>query len=48
MEKAMQQLNYELKQNTDRCVDLEDRLCPEKKLRKRVEKNFDELNEERN
>ena len=43
MEKAIQHLNYELKQNTERCVDLEDRLCREKKLRKRVEKDFDEL-----
>ena len=46
MEKAMQHLNYELKQNTEHCVDLEDRLCREKKLRKRVEKDFDELKKE--
>ena len=46
MEKAMQHLNYELKQNTERFVDLEDRLCREKKLRKRVEKDFDELKKE--
>ena len=46
MEKAMQHLTYELKQNTERCVDLEDRLCREKKLRKRVEKDFDELKKE--
>ena len=32
MEKAMQHLNYELKQNFERCVDLEDRLCRDKKL----------------
>ena len=46
MEKAMQHLTYELKQNTERCVDLEDTLCREKKLRKRVEKDFDELKKE--
>ena len=46
MEKAMQHLTYELKQNTERCVDLEDRLCRENKLRKRVEKDFDELKKE--
>ena len=46
MEKAMQHLNYELKQNTEGSVDLEDRLCREKKLRKRVEKDFDELKKE--
>ena len=46
MEKAMQHLTYELKQNTERCVDLEDRLCREKKLRKRVEKDFDDLKKE--
>ena len=42
----MQHLNYELKHNSERCVDLEDRLCREKKLRKRVEKDFDELKKE--
>ena len=42
----MQHLDYELKQNTECCVDLEDRLCGEKKLGKRVEKDFDELKKE--
>ena len=37
----MQHLNYELKQNTG-----QGRLCREKKLRKRVEKDFDELKQE--
>ena len=46
MKKAMQHLNYELKQTTEHCVDLEERLCREKKLRKRVEKDFDELKKE--
>ena len=43
MEKNCDQLNYELKQCSERCTDLEDRLVRERKLRKRIEKDSDEL-----
>ena len=43
MEKNCDQLNYELKQCGERCTDLEDRLARERKLRKRIEKDSDEL-----
>ena len=43
MEKNCDQLNYELKQCGERCTDLEDRLAHEHKLRKRKEKDSDEL-----
>ena len=43
MEKNCDQLNYELKQCGEWCTDLEDRLACERKLRKRIEKDSDEL-----
>ena len=43
MEKNCDQLNYEHKQCSERCTDLEDRLARERKLRKRIEKDSDEL-----
>ena len=43
MEKNCDQLNYELKQCGERCTDLEDRLARDHKLRKRIEKDSDEL-----
>ena len=43
MEKNSENLNHELKIINDRCTDLEDRLYRERNLRKRVEKDFHEL-----
>ena len=43
MEKNCDQLNYELKQCGERCTGLKDRLARERKLRKRIDKDSDEL-----
>ena len=43
MEKNSENLNHELKIINDQCTDLEDRLYCERNLRKRVEKDLNEL-----
>ena len=43
MEKNSENLNHELKIINYRCTDLEDKLCRERNLRKRVRKDLQEL-----
>ena len=46
LEDNLKNLNQELKIFSERAEDLEDRLCREKKLRKQVEKDLNELKEQ--
>ena len=43
LSKKLDRIKYDLKQCEERCIDLEDRLTQEKKLRRRVERDLDEL-----
>ena len=43
LEKKVHNMTHELKLSQERCTDLEDRLHKEKKLRRRVERNLEEL-----
>ena len=43
LSKKLDRIKYDLKQCEERCIDLEDRLTREKKLRRRAERDLDEL-----
>ena len=43
LSKKLDRIKYDLKQCEEGCIDLEDRLTREKKLRRRVERDLDEL-----
>ena len=43
LSKKLDMIKYDLKQCEERCIDLEDRLTREKKLRRRVERDLDDL-----